>query len=326
MATGLLALLDDVTTIADDLATLADDVSMLADDVSTLTVAATKKTTGLVTDDMAVTAEQTLGLAGDREIPVVLKIARGSLFNKFVLLSPGALLLDAVAPWAIGPLLMAGGWFLTFEGVEKILHRFLHADDHDEDHARRPALAKTDPVAYENKRVSGAIRTDLILSAEIVAITLATVTDADFVTKAAVLYGVSFIITLGVYGIVAGLVKLDDLGAALVRRGTGTVGLGKAILKGTPYLMRTISWVGTIAMLVVGGHILMEGIAPLEHVVHDLVHHAPAWAQGVVAYVLDAVVGAAFGLLAVGIIATGIPGRLWAMTPWGGEEAEDGAH
>jgi len=300
---GLLALLDDITALTDDIATLADDVVALSDDVATLTVTATKKTTGLVTDDMAVTAEQTIGLAGDREIPVVVKVARGSLFNKFVLLCPGALFLDWIAPWTIGPILMAGGLFLSFEGVEKILHKTLHKDDHD-DHGGVPALAKTDPVAYETMRVSGAIRTDLILSAEIVALTLATVADAELVTKIGVLYAVSLIITVGVYGLVAGLVKLDDLGVAMVARGGGAKSLGRLILKGTPWLMRGISWIGTIAMLLVGGHILVHGIPPLEHAIHDLVHHAPAALQGALATVADFLTGTVAGLLTVGVAQT----------------------
>lgn len=314
---GLLALFDDITALTDDLAALADDIATLSDDVATMTVQATKQTTGLVTDDMAVTAEQTLGLAADREVPVVLKVARGSLFNKFVLLAPGALLLDWLAPWAIGPILMAGGLFLSFEGVEKILRKVL---PHDEEHDGHGDVAKriiADPQAYEAERVAGAIRTDLILSAEIVALTLAVVADEPFITKVAVLYAVSLLLTVGVYGLVAGLVKLDDLGLAMVRRGGGAAWIGRAILKGTPWLMRAISWIGTVAMLLVGGHILVHGIPPLEHGIHDLVHHAPEALHGALGTVADFLTGAVAGLLVVGALQTGIPGRLWAMTPWG---------
>ncbi|MCB9663917.1 MAG: DUF808 domain-containing protein [Alphaproteobacteria bacterium] len=317
---GLLALLDDLTALADDLATLTDDVAALSDDVATLTVAAGKKTTGLVTDDMAVTAEQTLGLAHDREIPVVLAVARGSLFNKCVVLAPGALLLDAVAPWAIGPLLMAGGLFLCFEGVEKLVHKVRPHGEHGghggEGHA--PPRRVEDPVAFEARRVKGAIRTDLILSAEIVAITMGTVQEADFLVKATVLYAVSVALTVGVYGIVGGLVKLDDLGLALVRRGGGLAGVGRLIVRGTPWLMATISWVGTVAMLVVGGHILLEGIPPLEHLVHGLVHGVPHALEGVAGFGLDVAVGAIFGAMAWAVVATGLPGRAWAAVSGGG--------
>lgn len=312
MATaGLLALIDDVTTIADD--------------VATLTIAATKKTTGLVTDDMAVTAEQTAGVASQRELPVVWAVAKGSLFNKGVLLAPGALLLDAVAPWSIGPILMAGGWFLCFEGVEKFLHKVRpHHGEHGADHHGPPAadptpaqvaaaqaeVAAVDPRAREKKRVRGAIRTDLILSAEIVAITLGEITEAEFWTKVTVLYAVSLIITVGVYGMVALLVRLDDIGAALARKGGGAETVGTAIVRGTPWLLRGITWLGMIAMLLVGGHILVHGIPPLEHAIHDLAHHVPF--EGAFTTAADFVVGGVFGAIAVALLATGIPGRVWA--------------
>jgi predicted DNA repair protein MutK len=292
---GLLALIDDLTMLADDLAALADDVA-------SLTVSATQKTTGIVTDDMAVTAEQALGLARDREIPVVLKVARGSLFNKGVILVPAALILDTVAPWSIGPLLMAGGAYLAFEAVEKIAHRVLPGHDHHEEDPTR-ALARTDPAAFEALRVSGAIRTDLILSAEIVAITLGQVVGQDLGTKAAVLYSVSIIVTIGVYGIVAGLIKLDDLGEAMVRRGGGSASIGRLILRGTPWLMRAIGWIGAIAMLVVGGHLLLEGIHPVEELAHAVVHAAPHALSGLVSTFMDALVGAVAGTVVMGALA-----------------------
>lgn len=299
---GLLALIDDLASLADDLATLSDDVA-------TLTVAAGKKATGIVTDDMAVTAEQTIGIARDREIPVVLAVARGSLFNKCVILAPVALLLDAIAPWAIGPLLMAGGLFLCFEGVEKIVHKLRpHDAAHGDDHA--PPAAVRDPVAFEQRRVAGAIRTDLILSAEIVALTLGEVQEATFWTKVGVLYAISVAITIGVYGLVALLVRLDDFGVALVAR--GQTRLGKAILVGTPKLMASISWIGTVAMLMVGGHILLEGIGPLEHAVHDLLHDVPEGIAWVASTGASVAVGAVFGGLAVAFVATGLPAALWA--------------
>lgn len=304
---GLLALLDDVATIADDVATLAAATARkgatVMDDVSTLTAAAAKKTSGVVTDDMAVTAEQAIGIRREREIPVVLAVARGSFKNKALYLTPGALLLNAVAPWAITPLLMAGGAFLAYEGVEKILP---HGDGHAEED-EGPTV--DDPEAYEAMRVSGAIRTDFILSAEIIAISLSEVADEPFLTEALVLYAVSVVMTIGVYGVVAGLIKLDDLGELLARRGGPTAGLGKAILAGAPKLLRLISIVGTAAMLMVGGQILLHGIHPLAHAVEGLLEHAPM--AGLLSVVVDLVVGVVAGLIVVGVMKTGIPGKVW---------------
>lgn len=288
---GLLALLDDMATIADD--------------VASLTTLAAKKTAGVVTDDMAVTAQQTLGLAREREIPVVLAVAKGSMFNKCVLLNPGALLLNAVAPWSILPILMAGGLFLCFEGVEKILHN--NKEDHDHDGVTDDAEG-LDAAGYEKMRIAGAIRTDLILSGEIVAISLGQVASAPFVTQAATLYAIAVIMTVGVYGIVGGLVKLDDLGEAMVRRGGPTASVGGLIVRGTPTLLKAISIIGTVAMLMVGGHILIEGIPPIEHVIHGLVEHLPG-ALGTVAGIgADVLVGGLAGLLVVGLQKTGLFG------------------
>lgn len=292
---GLLALIDDLVVLADDLAVLADDVA-------TLSVNATQKTAGIVTDDMAVTAEQALGLAREREIPVIARVARGSLFNKGVILVPAALALDAVAPWSIGPLLMAGGLFLAFEAVEKLLEKFgLHGHGHEVDPAL--ALARSDPAAFEELRVSGAIRTDLILSAEIVALTLGQVTGEDLLTKVAVLYVVSGVVTVVVYGLVGGLVKLDDLGDALVRRQGGWAQAGRWVLWGTPWLLRAIGWIGTIAMLVVGGHLLLEGVHPLAEAVHHALHAVPEALQGLASALADALIGVVGGGLVVAALA-----------------------
>ncbi len=294
-ASGLIALLDDIATIADD--------------VATLTAAAARKSTGIVTDDMAVTAEQAIGIRREREIPVVLAVARGSMFNKAVILAPGALLLNFVAPWAITPILMAGGAFLCFEGVEKIVHKF---GAHDAGLAAATDPASVDPEAFETMRVQGAIRTDLILSGEIIAITLGEVAAAPFVTQAAVLYGISVIMTVGVYGLVGGLVKLDDLGAYMVQRGGGNAALGRLIVAAAPRLLHLISYVGTVAMLLVGGQILLHGVPAAGGVVHHAVAAVPAAAQGVVTMLADVLCGALVGGVIVGIGATGIPARLWA--------------
>lgn len=287
---GLIALLDDIATVADDVATLAG--------------AAAKKTSGIVTDDMAVTAEQAVGIRRDRELPMIWAVAKGSLFNKGVLLAPGALVLNAIAPWSITPLLMAGGAFLCFEGAEKVLHRGKKSAEGDAD-------APTDPEAYEAARTAGAIRTDFVLSAEIIAITLGQVATAPLLTQVGVLYTISLVMTVGVYGLVAGLVKIDDLGENLARRGGWKAGLGRGILRAAPGLMRTISVVGTLAMLLVGGQIVLHGIPPLHHVVEGAVKFGPAPLRGVLLLLGELAVGHAVGLLLVGVMHTGVPGRLW---------------
>ncbi len=293
-ASGLIALLDDIAT--------------LADDVATLTAAAARKSTGIVTDDMAVTAEQAIGIRREREIPVVLAVARGSMINKAVYLAPGALLLNFVAPWAITPILMAGGAFLCFEGVEKFVHKLGAHEKHDDG-----AAAPTDPVAFEKMRIEGAIRTDLILSGEIIAITLGEVSSSPLVTQVAVLYGISVIMTVGVYGLVGGLVKIDDLGEYLVRRGGRNAAPGRMIVAAAPRLLHLISNVGMVAMLLVGGQILLHGLHGPAELVHHAVEALPAAVHGVATLVADVLFGAVVGGIIVGIVATGIPGRVWGM-------------
>lgn len=317
-ASGLIALLDDIATIADDVATMAAvsarKGSAMAKDVGNLTAAATKKTSGIVTDDMAVTAEQAIGIRREREIPVVLSVAKGSFKNKGLILVPGALALNAVAPWAITPLLMAGGTFLAYEGVEKVLHKLMPHKAEEADGGGAEAEPLT-PEAFEQSRIDGAIRTDLILSAEIIAISLGQVAAAPFVTQAATLYVVSIVMTVGVYGLVAVLIKLDDAGELLVRRGGSMVGLGNLMLKGAPKLLHAISIIGTVAMLLVGGQILLHGIHPLAVAVEHLLASIPSPLSGVVGMVIELAVGAVAGLLVVGALATGVPKRLWALIP-----------
>lgn len=246
---------------------LLDDVAAIADDVATLTLAAAKKTSGIVTDDMAVTAEQAIGIRREREIPVVLAVAKGSLKNKALYLAPGALVLNAVAPWAILPILMAGGSYLAYEGVEKVLHLGRKGkEDADEQ-------VMGDPEVFERDRVAGAIRTDFILSAEIIAITLGEVAHAPFGSQVLALYLVAVLMTVGVYGAVAGLVKLDDLGELLYQRGAHR--LGRVILAGAPRLLHAISLIGIVAMLMVGGHILVEGTPPVHHFVQEMIEGLP---------------------------------------------------
>ncbi len=260
MATSLLALLDDIST--------------LLENVAVLTRVAATKTVGVLGDDLALNAQQVAGVAADRELPVVWAVAKGSAVNKLILV-PVALTVSALAPWAVTPLLMVGGAFLCFEGVEKLAHKYLHTKD--EEATRQQALIDTvmdpkfDLVAYEKDKVKGAIRTDFVLSAEIITITLGTVATQPLLTQFAVLAGVAVIMTIGVYGIVGMIVKLDDVGLLLSRR-TGDWpwrrierSVGRGILVAAPYLMKTLAIVGTIAMFLVGGGILRHGIPALHH-------------------------------------------------------------
>lgn len=308
---GLLALIDDIASLADNVGAMAAVAAKkggaASRDVALLTRQAAQKTSGVVTDDMAVTAEQAIGIRREREIPVVLAVARGSFKNKALYLAPGALLLNAVAPWAIHPILMAGGTFLAYEGVEKVIEKFHPHEAEAEDDAPQ------DPESFEKSRVEGAIRTDFILSAEIIAISLGEVASAPFLTQALSLYAISVVMTIGVYGVVGLLIKLDDMGEAMSARGGPGAKLGELLLKGAPMLLHAISYVGTVAMLMVGGHILVEGIHPVEELVHAAeaaVPHAIGW---LVALLLDVGVGAVAGLVVVGVLATKIPGKLWKM-------------
>ena len=263
---------------ASNLLALIDDIATILDDVAVLTKVAARKTAGVLGDDLALNAQQVAGVAADRELPVVWSVAKGSIVNKLILV-PAALAISAVAPWAVTPLLMFGGAFLCYEGFEKLAHRFLHSRQedaaHHAEHLQALANPAIDMAKFERDKVKGAIRTDFILSAEIIAITLATVAEAPFVTQVAVLSGIALIMTVGVYGLVAGIVKLDDAGLHLTRvQGSGATesirrASGRAILVAAPYMMKTISILGTAAMFMVGGGILVHGIPGAEAFLHD---------------------------------------------------------
>ncbi|GAA6141075.1 DUF808 domain-containing protein [Hydrogenophaga sp. 5NK40-0174] len=280
-ASSLLALIDDIATLLDDIATMTKVAARqgiaAADDVSAMTQVAAKKTAGVLGDDLALNAQQVTGVKADRELPVVWAVFKGSMLNKAILV-PAALAISAVAPWAITPLLMLGGLFLCFEGAEKVLHTFFHPkhedDAHREERVKAVANADLDMVAFEKAKVKGAIRTDFILSAEIIVITLGTVTDASFMQRLAVVAGIAVIMTFGVYGLVAGIVKIDDAGLALTRKASGAAqAAGRALLALAPKLMKTLSVVGTIAMFLVGGGIILHGIPSLGHAVEH-------WSEG----------------------------------------------
>ncbi|SNY79537.1 DUF808 domain-containing protein [Enterobacter sp. CC120223-11] len=252
------------------LLTLLDDIATLLDDISVMGKLAAKKTAGVLGDDLSLNAQQVTGVRANRELPVVWSVAKGSFINK-VILVPLALLISAFLPWAITPLLMLGGAFLCFEGVEKVLHT-LHQRKHKEDpqarQQRLEAIANQDPLAFERDKVKGAVRTDFILSAEIVAITLGIVAESPLLNQVLVLSGIAILVTVGVYGLVGVIVKLDDMGYWLVeKRAALAQAVGKALLFIAPWLMKILSVVGTLAMFLVGGGIVVHGIAPLHHAV-----------------------------------------------------------
>jgi predicted DNA repair protein MutK len=288
---------------------LIDDIASVLDDVALLTKVAAKQTAGVLGDDLALNAQQLTGVAATRELPVVWSVAKGSLLNKAILV-PAALAISAFAPWAVTPLLMLGGLFLCFEGVEKLAHRWLHSAE--EDDARREQLAAAlaqsgaDLLAFERDRVKGAIRTDLILSAEIIVIALGTVAAAPFGTRVAVLVGVALLMTVGVYGCVAAIVKMDDAGLHLSRREGASVpvqALGRGLLAAAPLLMKFLSIAGTAAMFLVGGGILVHGVGALHHAVEGAAHDLAALpAIGVVAGTLTALLAN----LLVGVVAGAI--------------------
>jgi uncharacterized protein len=309
-ASSLLALIDDIATLLDDVALMTKVAARqgitAADDVATMTQVAARKTAGVLGDDLALNAEQVTGVRADRELPVVWAVAKGSLRNKAILV-PAALAISAVAPWAITPLLMVGGLFLCYEGAEKVLHVLAARSDEDAAHREELVRAAADPqqdlVAFEKDKIRGAIRTDFILSAEIIVITLGTVAQAGFGQQLAVLVGISLVITAGVYGLVAGIVKLDDAGLYLNRQAARWKNtLGQAILQAAPWLMKTLSVVGTAAMFLVGGGILVHGIAVAGHALEAFA--APlGWAAPVVSNLGNALAGMAAGLLVVGAVA-----------------------
>jgi predicted DNA repair protein MutK len=258
---------------------LLDDIASVLDDVALMTKIAAKKTTGVLGDDLALNAEQVSGIRADRELPVVWAVAKGSLKNKLILV-PAALSISWIAPWLIMPLLMLGGAYLCFEGFEKLAHPLLHSHAEDEVHNAELAAAVANPgidlVAFEQDKIKGAVRTDFVLSAEIIVITLGAVATAAFATKVVVVSGIALIMTLGVYGLVAIIVKMDDAGLYLSQKpGAGIWAkiqrkAGQACLLGAPYLMKSLSVIGTAAMFMVGGGIITHGIPVAHHFIEQL--------------------------------------------------------
>lgn len=287
--------------MSSSLLALIDDIATLLDDVSVLSKVAVQKTAGVLGDDLALNAQQVTGLSAERELPVVWAVFKGSLVNK-VILVPAALVISGVAPSLVTPLLMVGGAYLCFEGVEKLAHKFLPQGDEGHAHEAELLQALKDPaanlLALEKDKIKGAIRTDFILSAEIIAITLGTVQSSPLLTQILVLVGIAALMTFGVYGLVAGIVKIDDMGLYLIRRPSAVTqggplqALGRGLLRVTPWMMKTLSVVGTAAMFLVGGGILVHGVPFLHHLTNSLP----------MPFVWDALIGVVVGVIVLGVV------------------------
>lgn len=291
---------------------LIDDIATVLDDVSLMTKVAAKKTAGVLGDDLALNAQQVTGVRAEREIPVVWAVAKGSFVNKAILV-PAALLISAFIPWAVTPLLMIGGAYLCYEGFEKLAHKFLHSKEEDEaqHEARKEAVAdaNVDLVAFEETKIKGAVRTDFILSAEIIAITLGTVADAPLTQQIIVLSGIAIVMTIGVYGLVGGIVKLDDLGLWMTQKASKLAQVvGNGILRAAPYMMKSLSVIGTAAMFLVGGGILVHGIGPLHHAIE-------AFSEGRGGALTGALLNGGVGIVAGAAVLAVVSGlsKLWRV-------------
>ncbi|MNR84603.1 DUF808 domain-containing protein [Acinetobacter johnsonii] len=295
--------------MASSLLILLDDIATILDDVAVMSKMAAKKTAGVLGDDLALNAQQVSGVRTDRELPVVWAVAKGSFVNKLILV-PAALLISVVAPWLITPLLMIGGLFLCYEGVEKVLHSLHHKKAKTEEEASQELAAiETDMATFEKDKVKGAIRTDFILSAEIVVISLGTVAAATFSTKVMVLSVIAILMTVGVYGFVAMIVKIDDLGLYLTQQASSfKQSIGRGLLAFAPKLMKTLTIVGTIAMFLVGGGIISHGVPLLHHFTEgsvDYAEHIPTVGSIVGALtptLINLVIGFVAGLIVLAIV------------------------
>ncbi|NNG63344.1 DUF808 domain-containing protein [Pseudomonas fragi] len=294
---------------------LLDDIAAVLDDVALMTKVAAKKTAGVLGDDLALNAQQVSGVRADRELPVVWAVAKGSFRNKLILV-PAALAISAFAPWAVTPLLMLGGAYLCFEGFEKLAHPFMHskAEDQGKHQALQQAVAdaEVDLVAFEKDKVKGAIRTDFILSAEIIAITLGIVSESPLLQQVVVLSGIAIVMTVGVYGLVGGIVKLDDAGLYLSQKtGDGVWSgfqrsFGRGLLSTAPYMMKSLSVIGTAAMFMVGGGILTHGVPAVHHWIEGVAASSAQWlgvVSAIVPTLLNAVAGIVAGALVLAVVA-----------------------
>jgi uncharacterized protein len=294
--------------MASSLLALIDDIASILDDVALLTKVAAKKTSGVLGDDLALNAQQVSGVSAERELPVVWAVAKGSFINKAILV-PAAIAISYFAPWLVTPLLMVGGAFLCFEGFEKLAHKFLHSKQEDEAHQEELLNALVDSnkdmVALEKDKIKGAIRTDFILSAEIIAITLGTVQNSPLTTQIAVLTGIAILMTVGVYGLVAGIVKIDDAGLHLTQKyavGNFKHSFGRGILWFAPYMMKGLSIVGTAAMFLVGGGILTHGFPIIHHWVDGIIAGQNGFVATMISLSTDAVTGIVAGAVVLAVV------------------------
>lgn len=291
--------------MASSLLLLLDDIATLLDDVSVMTKVAAKKTAGVLGDDLALNAEQVAGVAPKRELPVVWAVAKGSAINKAILV-PAALIISALIPWAIIPLLMLGGAFLCFEGFEKVAHKFFHKEESDAHHKEiTEALLnpEVDMVEFEKDKIKGAIRTDFILSAEILVITLGTVAGAALSRQLSVLVAIAVIVTVGVYGLVAGIVKIDDAGLAMMKSSKASArSFGRGLVAFAPKLMKFLSVAGTLAMFTVGGSIIAHGIHPVAHAIEGIVGTGSF--SGLTKFVVEGLFGVIVGAVLVVLFMT----------------------
>ena len=287
------------------LLTLLDDIATLLDDISMMGKLAAKKTAGVLGDDLSLNAQQVSGVRANRELPVVWSVAKGSMLNK-VILVPLALLISAFIPWAVTPLLMIGGAYLCFEGVEKVVHTLHERKHKGDDKARQQrleAIAQQDPGSYERDKVKGAIRTDFILSAEIVAITLGIVADAPLLNQVLILSGIAVLVTVGVYGLVGVIVKLDDMGYWLVEKSSALAqAVGKGLLVVAPWLMKILSVVGTLAMFLVGGGIVVHGVGPLHHAIEGFAVQQASWIAMLLPTLANLVLGFILGAVVLAVV------------------------
>ncbi len=291
------------------LLTLLDDIATLLDDISVMTKVAAKKTAGVLGDDLALNAQQVTGINANRELPVVWAVAKGSIINKAIIV-PLALGLAAWQPWLVTVLLMIGGAYLCFEGFEKVAHKLLHKKEEDEQHHIELVNAvedeTVDMVQFEKDKVKGAIRTDFVLSAEIIVITLGVVQDRPFMQQLAVLVGISLLMTVGVYGLVGGIVKLDDVGLWLLQKKNNIAqAFGRLALWIMPRLMKGLAFVGTLAMFLVGGSIIAHNLPHsfgLHHIYEVVAHSVPSWLQGISSILMDLLVGMIVGALVLLVV------------------------
>jgi len=303
---------------ASSLLALIDDIATVLDDVAILTKVATRKTAGVLGDDLALNAQQVAGVRAERELPVVWAVAKGSMLNKAILV-PAALAISAFAPWAVTPLLMLGGLFLCYEGFEKLAHKFIARPAEDADHQAALTQALMDPgvdmAAVERDKIKGAVRTDFVLSAEIIAITLGAVAQAPFLTQVLVLCGIGVLMTVGVYGLVAAIVKLDDLGLWLSRRAGAAAALGRSILAFAPWLMKGLSVAGTAAMFLVGGGILTHGLPFLRQAIEAMTAGLQGVLLSAASIIADGIVGVCAGAIVLGGVALWRAARRGLSTP-----------